>query len=136
MTKIDELELFANFVGRRINYDRLAALGKLKGCGKYGYSDCAEYRIALKNIDNFGSNLKISPAMLNRWKKDSAEIVLHIFAKEDRITGGHIRKTVRANSSGCERYETDPNGGELKIIKTILEFLSETEINEKQGEIL
>lgn len=116
MSQVDEYELFADFIGREVNLERLAELKCQKAKGKNAYADCCEYILDVSEM--------ISTNPDNRLL---FMIYLYIFGNV--MKGGRVIKRVSILPNGCleSSLESDLNPSELIVVENILRYIAEEE---------
>lgn len=133
MAEINELELFARFVGTKISPENSAFFGMEHACLEKGYHDCTELAVSPAQLHlstqltvQFGLDI---PLRLY-WMRNAIEFTLFVYIKDGRVVGGRIRKTKRiqpqlgSGDGAGEAFLTDPNARELALVLEILKFLT------------
>ena len=129
MARINEHEIFARYIGEKVNSSRLAEIAEANGNGYGDYADSKEYIIAhasyydaKKYQELFGLTL----ALIDRWDYKGIDFRICLYVRDGIITGGHIFKYVNISQSSHYRptgYETDATGQEIRIVGRILNYL-------------
>lgn len=110
MTKIDELELFAEFLGMEVDNTKRVALGRLHACLEKGYHDCTELKLNLAPfpfLDYCRLGMKFPLSLY--YRPFALRASLYIFIKNGRIVGGHLRKLklIHKEDDSIEVIEAD-----------------------------
>lgn len=132
MGKLYENEVFASFLNTAVNYERLEPISHANGSGYGSYADCDEYIISHVDYydkEAFIEKFRLSNAIRDRWDYYGIDFSVYLYLRDGKITGGHIFK-YKETSMGCHfrptGYEMQPTQQEIRIVRRILAYLTET----------
>lgn len=130
MARIDEHEVFARFIGEKVNSDSLEKIARNNGAGYDSYADSKEYIIA--HVDYYGVKefqelFGLTPTLTERWDYKGIDFSVYLYIRDGVITGGHVFKYIETSTSSHYRptgYETDATQQELRVVSRILSYLT------------
>lgn len=129
MARINEHEVFARYIGEKINSNRLAEIARANGNGYGDYADSKEYIVAHVNyydVKQYQELFGLTSALTDRWDYKGIDFRIYLYVRDGIITGGHIFKYVNTSESSHYRptgYETDATQQELRIAGKILNYI-------------
>lgn len=133
MARIDEHEVFARFIGEKVNVHRLDTLARNNGNGYGSYADSKEYIIA--HVDYYGEKeyqeiFALTPTLIERWDYKGIDFSIYLYIRDGVVTGGHVFKYIDTSTSCHYRptgYETDATQQELRVVSRILTYITSEE---------
>jgi len=129
MARINEHEIFARYIGEKVNSSRLAEIAEANGNGYGDYADSKEYIIAHASYceaKKYQELFGLTPVLIDRWAYKGIDFRICLYVRDGIITGGHIHKYVNTCPSSHFRsagYETDATGQEIRIVGRILSYV-------------
>lgn len=130
MARIDEHEVFARFIGEKVNAPLLEKIARNNGNGYGSYADSTEHIIAhvdYYDVKEFQDIFGLTPTLTDRWDYKGIDFSIYLYVRDEIITGGHIFKYKETSSGGHFRpsgYEMEPTQQEIRIAKRILEYIT------------
>ena len=123
MGSLSESFIFASVAGERLDTEHLKMILACEKQGSGSYMDCWEFRIDLPGSigKRLESRLGITAQMWDRWRLEGAQLVVCVYAKNGKLQGGRMRKTV-ANREQFVR-ETEMDSQEMSIAIRVLDYL-------------
>ena len=130
MARIDEHEVFARFIGEKVNSDSLEKIARNNGTGYGSYADSKEYIIA--HVDyyddkEFQELFGLTTTLTERWDYKGIDFSVYLYIRDGMITGGHVFKYIETSTSCHYRstgYETDATQQELRVVSRILSYIT------------
>jgi hypothetical protein len=130
MARINEHEIFARYIGEKVNLPRLESIAWNNGNGYGDYADSKEYitsHVDYYDVKEYQEIFGLTPALIERWDYRGIDFRIYLYICDGVITGGHVFKYVNTSeSSHCRPtgYETDATQQELRIVARVLTFLT------------
>lgn len=130
MARINEHEVFARYIGEKVNSRRLESLARNNGNGYGDYADSKEYIIAhvdYYDVKEYQEIFGLTPTLTERWDYRVIDFRIYLYIRDGIITGGHVFKYINISESGHYKptgYETDATQQELRIVARILAFIT------------
>ena len=130
MARIDDHEVFAKYIGEKVNAYRLSILARNNGNGYGDYADSQEYIIAhtdYYDVEEFRDIFGITTALIERWDFKQIDFRIYLYLQNGVIIGGRVFKYINTSESCHFRptgYETDATQQELRIVARILTFIT------------
>ena len=130
MARINEHEVFARYIGEKVNTNNLESIARANGNGYGDYADSKEYIIA--HVDYYDNKeyqelFGLTPTLTGRWDYRGIDFRIYLYIRDGIITGGHVFKYVETSTSSHYRptgYETDATQQELRIVARILTYIT------------
>jgi len=130
MARIDEHEVFARFIGEKVDQSKLEKIARSNGAGYGSYADSKEYIIAhvdYYDVKEFQDLFGLTPTLTERWDYKGIDFSVYLYIRDEIITGGHVFKYIETSTSCHYRptgYETDATQQELRVVARILRYLT------------
>ena len=130
MARIDEREVFARYIGEKINADKLEPIARNNGNGYGSYADSKEYIIAhvdYYDVKEYQEAFGLTPALTGRWDYRGVDFRIYLYVRDGIITGGRVFKYISTSESCHFRpsgYETDATQQELRVVSRILTYIT------------
>ena len=130
MARIDEHEVFALYIGEKVNAEKLEPIARNNGIGYGSYADSQEYIIAhvdYYDVKEFQKAFGLTPALIDRWDYRGVDFRIYLYVRDGIITGGRVFKYINTSESSHYRptgYETDATQQELRVVDRILSYLT------------
>ena len=129
MARINEHEVFAKYIGEKVNFHRLESLARNNGNGYGDYADSKEYIIA--HVDYYDGKeyqeiFGLTPTLTERWDYHVIDFRIYLYIRDGIIIGGHVFKYINISESSHYKttgYETDATQQELRIVERILKYI-------------
>lgn len=130
MARIDEHEIFAQYIGEKVNTHKLGEIARNNGDGFGDYADSKEYIIA--HVDYYGVKeyqeiFGLTPALGERWDYRGIDFSVYLYVRDDIIIGGRVFKYIDTSTRSHYRptgYETDATQQELRVVARILAYIT------------
>ena len=108
--------MFADFIGREVNLERLAELKCRKAKGKNAYADCNEYVLDVSEM------ISINP-------ENRLFFMIYLYIYGNVMKGGRVIKRVSILPNVCldSSLESDLDPSELIVVENILRYIAEEE---------
>lgn len=125
MKRLEEIQSFAAYLGDGIEPHGLECLFHRSEETEEAYSGCVKYVLSgglFSEDPQLAEQLRVLPALMTYWKRQSIELTICIFLREGRLVGGQIHK--KKNTVGGFQYEMTPTLQEIRLVRRILEMLT------------
>ena len=130
MARINEHEIFARYIGEKVNMQHLDSIGWDNGNGYGDYVDSKEYSIShvdYYDVKEYRETFGLTSALTDRWDYKGVDFRIYIYIRDGIITGGHVFKYITTSESCHFRptgYETDATQQELRVVERILTYIT------------
>lgn len=130
MARIDEHEIFAQYIGEKVNTRKLEAIARNNGDGCGDYADSKEYIIAhvdYYDVKEYQEAFGLTPVLRERWDCRGIDFSVYLYVRDDIIIGGRVFKYIDTSTSSHYRptgYETDATQQELRVVARILAYIT------------
>ena len=121
MARINEHKTFATYTGEKVKLCRLEPIAQYGGDGYGAYADSKEYIISKENCLSIIENVSAST---EECENKVIDFHIHLYIRDDIITGGHIFKRAGASEKSIG-YETDATQQELALVMKFLRYITE-----------
>ena len=130
MARINEHEIFARYIGEKVNMQHLGSIGRDSGNGYGDYADSKEYIIShvdYYDVKEYREAFGLTSALIERWDYKGVDFRIYIYIRDGIIIGGHVFKYITTSESCHFRptgYETDATQQELRVVERILTYIT------------
>lgn len=130
MARINEHEIFASYIGEKVNEHRLGPISRHNGNGYGDYADSKEYIIShvdYYDVKEYREVFGLTSVLTERWNYKGIDFRIYIYIRDGVITGGHVFKYITISESCHFRpigYETDATQQELCVVERILAYIT------------
>ncbi len=113
MARIDEHEVFAQFIGVKVDQRKLETIARSNGAGYGSCADSKEYitaHVDYYDVKEFLKRFGLTSTLTERWDYKGIDFSVYLYIRDEIITGGHAFKYIETSTSCHHRptgYETD-----------------------------
>lgn len=133
MKTVEEHEVFADAVGKRIDMKRLESIAVANGNGQDAYEDCKEYLAdALADLDGkLNCRFRITASLQRRWSENTILFSIRLYIRDGVLIGGHVLRKKCVGTDHSISYATVPTQQEIRVVERILQYLTEEKEDEE-----
>ena len=95
MARIDEHEVFAQFIGVKVDQRKLETIARSNGAGYGSCADSKEYitaHVDYYDVKEFLKRFGLTSTLTERWDYKGIDFSVYLYIRDEIITGGHAFK--------------------------------------------